>query len=252
MRVFKQGYTGDLTLPLMAVRNAYASATFSSGSGKAVAARSPQTYSFWQPESLPEELEAGGVAQINYIACYVREGNGATIQPEYLDGSVWIPFGPAVQPDEAGSFLWLDDAIDVDAIRLSVSDGAPKVANFKAGLADGIPVGLPVGYEPAKLNPQDQYTNIVSQRGQILGSNLERTGSRESLQFRDVDQSYRDTWLAIREALRTEAVYFAWNGEDFPAELVYAMVSGTPGVSYSQGLYLNISVDLEGPDAGLR
>ena len=241
MIVVGAGYTQDTTLPHMAIRNAYADATFSD-----IAPRSMQTYSFWTG---PGELEADGAADIDYMACYIRDHSGATIQPEYLEGSIWTAFGDPVTPGKDGPILWVGPEVSALAVRLVVSGGAAKVGNFKAGLVDVIPVGIPLGYEPGYLNPQDVYTGNFSRRGQILGTTLERTGVSESLSFQDIEQGWIEAnWLDIRKELRTEAAYFAWLPADLPDHLVYvAFEEGS--ASYNQGLYGQITLNLAGPSA---
>jgi len=250
MSVEKGTFAGDLTLPLFAVRNAFGDATYSAPSGIAVAARSPQTASAWQSEGY-DEIEAIESARIDYIGAYIRTDSPCIVQPQYLDGSVWLDWDVAVEAPHDMPMLWLNAATDVLGIRLLVISGSPKIANFKAGRVDVIPVGLPIGYQPGYLNPQDVLTNIVSRKGQILGSNIERSGVVESLEFQQIEQAWvRSDWLAIRDAIRTEAVYFAWCAEDFPDELVYAMAQENPSASYSAGEYMDISIQLEGPSSG--
>jgi hypothetical protein len=249
-------FAGDLTLPLMAARNLFANAVYSAGSGVAVSARSMQTYSFWQGSPY-DDLEASGAGDIDYIGCYIRDNDGATIQPQYLDGTVWMDFGDAVSLTEDGPYLWLRGNTSVLAIRLIVLDGSPKVANFKGGKVDILPTGLPIGYQPGVLNPEDSYSNIISEGGQILGSNLLRSGVNESLSFVDIPQVWGHAdWPPLRDSLRgkgvpQEAAYFAWMAEDFPDELVYLALSGSPQISYSQGLYLTLELTMAGPDNGL-
>lgn len=256
--IVETGFIGDLTLPLMAARNSYANASYSAPVSTAISARSMQTYSFWQgAEDATLEATPAAPAEIDYVGFYIRDNGGAVIQPQYLLDSVWYPLCDEITLAEDGPYLILRPAFTPEAIRIYITSGTPKFANLKAGKVDILPTGLPIGYQPGALNPEDTLSNIISEGGQILGSNILRTGVTESLSFTDVPESWGHTdWPPLRDALRgrgvpQEAAYYAWLAEDFPDELLYIAMSGQATISYSQGLYLTLDLTMQGPDNGL-
>lgn len=249
-------YNADFSLPRFAVLNAVSEAVYSAATGEPLAARSPFTYNYWLNvgDDTLTVTPASPIAA-DYLALYYRDADGTTtLTPQWFDGLVWANFGDPVIPVAGdGSLIWLSDQVpSANAIRLVVTGGNIKICNFKAGTSTQIPVGLPVGYEPAVLNPQDEYTSVRSVKGQILGSNKERTGIREDLNFQSIPFAWvRATWPAIKTAMETEGVYFAWYPEQFEDDLVYGIMVDTPRVRYNNVIHQDIQLRLEGPSCGV-
>ena len=107
---------------------------------------------------------------------------------------------------------------------------------------------MPVGFAPGRLNFEDEYTNTESASGQILGRALLRSGVTETVEIDAINRAWVDAnWLTLRKLLRTQGAYVAWNPLLYPKEVIYGMASKSPNVSYSDPLYMAISLEFKGP-----
>lgn len=254
-------YTGpDGRRSWLCIANEVTAATIEASSEdagfEAEAVRGPQTYSTWSPVSLPAWVRAVFVAsseaQIDYFGLYVAEGGGCSFACERWNGSAWVQVGATLYMGvgEAGPLLWIFDAVSAGQVRVYISGGSDSVhvATMKAGLATVIPQGLQPGYAPSRLNPDDEFSNIMSHGGQILGSFLQKSEALESLTFNNLTPAWvRSEWQAIRPLFRTEGVFFAWWPEAYPDEVMYGMADGQPSVSYATHVRMVASVNLKGP-----
>jgi hypothetical protein len=220
----------------------------------ATAVKGPQTYSTWSPASMPAWVKAepqSSGALINYVACYLLDGEGCAVTPQHWDGMAWVDLGaPMVAASgEPDLLLWIFDAETVGDIRLTFSGSfAPFVSVFKAGYALVMPYCLAPGYSPSALNPDDTYSNVFSEGGQILGAQLDAKRAVESLAFNNLAPNWvRLNWPTTRDKLRTEGVVFAWRPDSYPTEIMYGMVTGTPSVSYETHTRMALTLTLEGP-----
>lgn len=259
MSVEASTYTGtDLFYPRVCVLNEVTDATMSASTEaagyEAVAARGPQTYNGWKPTAVTATLTAtfSGSKSINYVAIYVTDPQGCTFRPQTWNGSSYDNKGADVTLTEAGPVLWLIDSESKSRVRINVTGGTgmPIIATMKAGLCTVMPMGMPTGFAPAYLNPQDDMRNVFSEGGQILGSQLISSMAKEDVSIDTVEASWvRTNWPTVRDAMRTEGVFFAWNPDDYPDELVYGGVVGAPRVEYTSNLYMRVAFSLEGPRA---
>lgn len=251
-------FTGaDLWKPRLFVLNSFASATADAssedGDNLAVSVIGPQTYSAWQPSALPAwvRLTLGGAVTINYVACYVSEPSGCTFVAEQWNGSAWVACGNSVAPTTKGPLVWYFDNLSTAQVRIYVTGStAPRIANVKAGITTVCPVGIPPGFVPASINPSDEYSNTMTNGGQILASELIRSEMSQGVTLEMLDPDWvRDDWAPVRTYLRTQGVYFAWDADDYPDELIYGMVEGSPQTSYSSATFMSLSFTLNGPSA---
>jgi len=255
------GYTGaDGARSWLCVANEVTGATIEASTEdagfEAEAVRGPQTYSSWSPSALPAWVRAVFVgsseAQINYFGLYVAEGGGCTFACEYWNGAAWVQIGATMYMGvgESGPLLWIFDNKSASQVRAYISGGSNSVhvATMKAGLATVMPQNLQPGYAPSYLNPDDEFSNVMSHGGQILGSFLQKSEATESLTFNNLTPAWvRSEWQAIRPLFRTEGVFFAWRPESYPDEVFYGMAEGKPTVSYATHIRMVASVTLKGP-----
>ena len=116
------------------------------------------------------------------------------------------------------------------------------------GASTQIPVGIPVGYEPALFNPNEKLGNAISVTGQILGTQVESQRIDETLNFDLIDPDWiNNTYMPIRLLIREVGVFFAWNPADFSSHVIYGAVVGDPKASYSQVDCMRLQLKMEGP-----
>jgi len=250
-------YTGtDLWYPRLCVVNQVTAATMSASTEaagyEAVSVRGPQTYGGWKPTAVTATLLATftGAADVDYVGLYITDPQGCTFRPQYWNGSTYVNLAADVTPTQAGPVLWLFDSVNTSRIRINVTVGSgnPTVATMKAGEATVLPQGLPSGYRPSYLNPVDTLLNVFSEGGQILGSQLQASMAREDVTLENIDPGWvRTNWPDVRDLMRTEGVFWAWNADDYPDEMMYGGLVEQPTVEYSSTLYMRLSFSLEGP-----
>lgn len=247
-----------LYLPRLCVHTWVPDSTISADSegtnSPAVAVRSPLTYSYWQASSMPAVLtvDFGQARSISYAAVYARIPDvSVQFTLETYDGSTWSEPADSVSVARDGSIVWLFDSHSATQARVTVSgDDAPMVATFQVGQATAIPMGLQSGFAPGALNPQDEYSNTVSEGGQILGRSVRRVGTEQSLDIEPIEPDWvRDEWPQLRRLFRNRGVWLVWNPQDYPREVVYGMAQDTPSTSYTSPLYMRLSMTIEGPAA---
>lgn len=224
----------------------------------ASAITSPLTYTAWKANALPGnvEIDFGANKTISYIATYIKDkGTGSTITPEYWNGSAWVSFGTAVSITKAGPYVWMKLAgITVSKIRVYVSGTtSPQFAFIGAGDALKFECGIPPGFAPATLNQDDEFTNVFSEGGQVLGSQKLRSSAKQDISVDAVTPSWVATnWPAVRALMNTNGMFFAFNPKDAPDELIYGMRGkNAPSASYSSTQYMALSFSIEGPEIEL-
>lgn len=224
----------------------------------ASAVSSPLTYTGWKGASLPDTIENdyGSSKTIDYIACYVRDiGTSATIEPEYWNGSAWVSFGTAVSITKAGPYAWMKlTGVSNTKTRLSVTGTtAPVIAFICSGAATAFPCGIPPGFAPASLNQDDEFTNVFSEGGQILGSQKLRSSAKQSVSMDAISPSWvSSNWPTVRGLMNRNGMFFAFNPKDAADELIYGMRGkDSPSASYSSTQYMALSFSIEGPEIEL-
>lgn len=233
-----------------AIKKATVTATTTEVGRNVTSVKSPTTYNGWRPTASASTITAAlaSAQSIDYIALF-GDIAGITITAQYsADGVSYTAIGDGI-PAESGAFLALGDtAENVTHIRVSFTGGIPTIYNLSAGLSFIPENGMPVGFAPGRLNFEDEYTNTESASGQILGRALLRSGITETVEIDAINRAWIDTyWLQLRQLVRTQGAYVAWNPLMYPKEVIYGMASKSPSVSYSDPLYMAISLEFKGP-----
>jgi len=254
------GYSGpDGYSSRLCVLNEVSQATLTASVNPAgaVAVRSPLTYSTYSPGLVPVApiyvtAEFPGPKPLDYVSLLVPEGGGATYTLQGWTGAAWVQVGaPLVVPEgQADLLLWLFDQVSYSKIQVEVklATGEPFLAVLKAGLETVLPQCLQPGWSPSWLNPKDDYTNVFSQGGQVLSSQLQSSLIEEKLDLQNLPPSWvRSTWPTLREAFRREGIVFAWRPSVYPDEVAYGMIEGTPQVVYQTHQRMSLSITLRGP-----
>lgn len=224
----------------------------------ASAVSTPLTYTGWKGASLPDTLEIdfGGNKTISYVAMYIKDkGTGATVEPEYWNGSAWVSFGSSVSITKAGPYAWMRlTGVTASKVRLSVTGTtSPQFAFIGAGAALKFECGIPPGFAPASLNQDDEFTNVFSEGGQVLGSQKLRSSAKQDISVDAVSPAWVATnWPSVRALMNTNGMFFAFNPKDAPDELIYGMRGkNAPSASYSSSQYMALSFSIEGPEIEL-
>jgi len=233
-----------------------ASSTATGFSAAAIA--TPQTYTAWKGDSPPDtiEIDFGGNKTLSYVTMYIKDiGISATVEPEYWNGSAWVSFGTALSITKRGPIAWMKlSGVTGSKIRASVTGTtSPQFAFIGAGAALKFECGIPPGFAPASLNQDDEFTNVFSEGGQVLGSQKLRSSAKQDISVDAVSPSWvSSNWPTARALMNTNGMFFAFNPKDAPDELIYGMRGkNAPSASYSSTQYMALSFSIEGPEIEL-
>lgn len=254
------GTDADWFYPRLCIAHESGTVTASSTANgySASAVTSPLTYTAWKGDSLPDtiEIDFGGNKTISYVAMYIKDkGTSATVEPEYWNGSAWVSFGSSVSITKAGPYAWMRlTGVTASKVRLSVTGTtSPQFAFIGAGAALKFECGIPPGFAPASLNQDDEFTNVFSEGGQILGSQKLRSSAKQSVSMDAISPSWVTTnWPTVRGLMNRNGMFFAFNPKDAADELIYGMRGkDSPSASYSSTQYMALSFTIEGPEIEL-
>lgn len=244
----------DVNLPHVCVseniKNSTITASTTDSSYSTSSLKSPATYGGWKPTSSTSNIvfAFASAASVDYLGLY-GDCSGITVTASYsTDGSTYTQIGSAVAT-EYGSLLFLQDKVDsVTHVKLEFSGGLPVVYTVSSGLSYIMENGLSTGFGPGRLNYEDEYTNTESEGGQILGRAVTRTGVDEDFRISSVTRSWVDSyWLEMRDLLRRNGAFVAWNPGEYQTEVMYGMLTDNPSVSYGDPLYMDINMSFRGP-----
>ena len=209
------------------------------------AARSPLTYSTWKPDAYPGTLtlDIGTLESVDYAGIYFL-GESTTIKLEWFDGTAWNEFDERTVVDKQ-SIVWL---FYEDASRVRVTISAGSIATFQCGREIVWPIGIQPSFAPANLNPESEYTNTVSQGGQVLGRSEMRQSRSERFSIDNIEPEWvYGNWPTVRDRIRKNGAWFVWNPKEYPNDVHYGMTERNPSAEWTSPLYMRTQIDLIGP-----
>lgn len=193
------------------------------------------TYDAWlstggATEWLKVQMASAQAADSMTVAVHTLAG--CTVTPQRsTDGSAWTNLhAPYVVPDNR-PIVWEFDSVSDVYWRLLIENAvaAVSIGAIQAGEKLTLQRGLPVGWEPPDLNEDVQFSNIMSEGGQILGRNVVRRGVKVDVESRNVDYTWsREDWLDFIAVAERYAVFFWWAFQG-KAEIVYGALESKSG-----------------------
>jgi hypothetical protein len=186
-----------------------------------VSSATGETWTINQSGAEPAELVFPGTA--NYMAVAAHTLEGCTLTPQASrDGTTWADLDTAYVAVDNRPIVWEFAKIGRTRWRLKIN--APAVFRLGAihvGAKLQLPAALPVGWQPPTLNEKIEYSNVMSQGGQLLGRHVVRRGIETRVTSDPMTYLFaRDEWLAFLEAAERFAVFFWWSMGN-QAEIVY-------------------------------
>lgn len=192
------------------------------------------TFSFWEPTSLPatRTIDLGALHDIDYAGVLGVIGSvGCAVKIETSigdldtdDEQVWELFSDEKSPGNDSPLMFLDDPVVARWIRLTLTGGAtmPKVMVFWPGEVLAMPRPIYGGHRPGTLNRITDLHGSMSEGGQFLGQGFKRHGISSGFSFRNLPAAFmRDEFDAFVEHARSRPYFAAWRPETFPNECVY-------------------------------
>lgn len=263
--------------PCICVDNAYRNATYSAyglttPSSDPINVMSMETYNgvtfimnssepAYMIASQPDSDGSGSLDEvpITYVACVVRSAVTFGLRLDAYRSSSWYEGNiQSIPPGLHAVVLLLprngSAPFNFSQIRAQIfADEGDEITivNFKAGIHIEMPYALQTGFAPSALNPQDEMQSDWSVGGQILGTQLERSGVTETMNFSYLNPIWVDTHLrGLAQKLRTEAVYFAWYPSGRPFDVIYAALDGKINIQYDSSVTMSFSMTIKGPAHG--
>lgn len=200
----------------------------------------PDTFTFWEPTSLPATLliDFGAGRDVDYGGLVHTLGSsGCAVQMETSDGSfggspaeqVWTDLGSEIAPGNDAPLMFLDTSRVCRYGRLTITGGStmPRIQVVNFGEALAMPRGLYAGHSPMNLSRDTTLDRALSRSGQFLGQGFVRYGMRGSPSWRHLEPDwYRTYFDPFVQAARSYPFFFAWRPSAYPLEVAYAWALG--------------------------
>lgn len=169
-------------------------------------------------------VESSPAEASDYFAVGAHTLAGCSLTPQSsTDGVSWSNLAAQFMPADNRPIVWEHDAVVAAHRRLLIENaaGVVSIGALHAGELLELGRGLPPGWEPPSLNENIEYTNVMSEGGQILGRHIRRRGAELQATSERVTYTWaRQDWLDFIESAARYAFFFWWTYESL-AEIVY-------------------------------
>lgn len=214
-------YTRGLSL-------AAATASSSEVFGPADAPLRPDTFEFWQPQTMPATwtVDLGTAYDVDYvgIAGHTIGSSGASVEVSHsTDGLNWTSFA-AIAPGDNLPLMFVDDVVFARYWRITVSgSAAPQIAVIYVGKVLAMERAIYGGVAPPNLSRDTVLKNAMSRGGRFLGQNYRRNGVKGNVSFTNLTPGFiRDEFDLFVKSARRFPYFFAWRPLTYPREITYA------------------------------
>jgi hypothetical protein len=183
------------------------------------------TYDGWRPTNAGTSWlqVTTGAGPIDYIGVAAFDLRNGSIKPQYKPGDTWLDLGAEVTQPQSGPVVWHFPKAMAGDYRILIQGAIapPTIGVVMGGLAMVPDSGLPIGWEPPSLNPTEEYTNSISERGQFLSRQIKRFGASIDVSLERLTYRYgRTTWQQFQLHARRRGFFFWWSYDGF-AEVAY-------------------------------
>lgn len=215
------------------------------------------TYDGWRgtggsptEEWIRVQVPAGSPTEsADYMAIAAHTLQGATLTPQRsANGTVWTNLESPFVALSNRPIVWEWTEVAAEYWRLLIQ-GAPGTVHLGAihvGRKLTLPRGFAAGWQPPSLNEQVEYSNTMSEGGQILGRNVIRRGSTVEAQTNHMLYTLaREDWLTFVEAAEQYAFFF-WRVIESEAEIVYGGLDARSAEFSSRGKFVNARFSMSG------
>jgi len=210
-----------------------------------------RSYNWWRPNAMPATVtvDCGSAKAADYMLLLGHDlgTQGVTVElrastDNFAASDVLVD---SATPSTDEPLLLLFNSASYRYWRLSFSGAnPPSIAIAAIGAVMRLPVYMQQPFDPLGRDPKGEA--VRSGGGHPLAKIINYEDWKQTINLKSVTWTWlRNTWLpAWRSHLRGTPFGFAWNPDDYPAELLLAETAGgfkTP----HRGIYADLTFELE-------
>lgn len=220
----------------------------------ALAVVNPATYEKWQPVALPATLvvDAGTAVDVDYVgvAAHTLATNACSVTVAYsFDNANWTNIG-STAPGDNQSIMMLFAKTSARYWRLTIAGASvPVIGVVYIGKALEMQRPIYGGHSPITLSPVTTVRPNVSEKGEWLGSSVEREGIKTSFQWQHLTAEwYRKNFAPfVKSHPKAVPFFIAWRPSKYPQEVGYCWATNDIQPQ-NMGIrdYMSVSMSVEG------
>jgi len=226
-------------LPRIGYTMPAATATASSaaaGFGAALAING-NTYDAWKPTALPAwlQVEFAAPEAVDYIGvgAHTLDVVGATIKPQWWDGSAWVDFADCeIAPANDRALFWLLNPVTTTRVRVYITGGLPEIAVLMAGKVTRFDKDRFADYLGTVMGDGRlvQYKDNYSVSGNLLGSTRKNDGVSHTLKVDHISEAWAALfWQGLLEhCLDRKGLFVADRPGQYPEQVLLAHCEDMP------------------------
>lgn len=219
-----------------------------------IAVVNPATYERWKPTAIPATLtvDAGDSVDVDYIgiAAHTIGSSECAVKVSYsFDSSSWVDIDEA-KPGDNSTIMMIFGKTSARYWRLTISGSTiPLIGVVKIGEALSMQRPIYSGHSPINLNRVTAVRPNISEKGQWLGSSIERQGFSTSFSWQHLKAEwYRKNFDKFASSNpRAHPFFIAWRPLKYPNEVGYCW-STSDIKPQNMGIidYMSVSMSVEG------
>ena len=140
------------------------------------------------------QLDAG--VEVDYgLLVHTLGSAGATVKPQYYNGSAWVDLTVEVAPGTDRVLAFLFEAVTASRFRFYFSGEnspaeLPTVAVAMMGRALAMQRGVTLNHRPITLSRRTVARPQVSEGGRLLGRSIRREGVATEVEFEHIEAAW--------------------------------------------------------------
>lgn len=211
----------------------------------ALTANTGQTWRFTTAASTLQLDFGGGTEQIDMLCIggHNLGRAGATVEVYYEPepGGTLVKFGDTknlnVTQNDALCFYseTILEALSIE-VRITNASGVPQISYISGGVALQMQRPFFNGHVPITDADVTEFYNPRTESGNIRSRLIRRQGYKTSYDFNNIDDTWYRTYFApVKELLKTEVIFTAWNLLEYPDDIGFGLVEGDINTSMQNG-----------------
>lgn len=199
----------------------------------------------WKPGAAPATLIVDNTiaTPISYIGLTHIGVSSVTLEGS-TDGITYVPITVISSPAKVSMTMFTE--VSYRYYKLTFA-GLSTMAILHVGIGAYLKIEgyLTAPFTPFALSGEYDITGAVTRGALPLGRSVRLTEYPWSMNFQMIQPEWAmGTWAAIRETLITTPFYLLWDSINYPADALFANLSGPPKSPY--GTTVDMTLDMTG------